>query len=130
MLLSFPVGFGMGLTDNSVKTYLNRRVPVTYQGRAFAIRNLSESALTIIPLLLLSALATATSVSLVLFIMPAVFYLVVVGLLRLSAAMGSEVPAEESGVFKTYWEASDEEAIGSMTAFETSKPASDAGTAP
>ena len=49
--MSFPAGFGMGFVDNSVKTFLNRRVRTTDQGRTFAIRNLSESALTIVPLL-------------------------------------------------------------------------------
>ncbi len=121
MFISLPVGFGMGLTDNSVKTYLNRRVPVAYQGRAFAIRNLSESALTIIPLLGLAALATWTTVSLVLFIMPAVFYVVILGLLRLSAKMGTEIPPEESGVFKTFWEASDDEEISSMSVMDAPK---------
>lgn len=114
MFISFPIGFGMGLTDNSVKTYLNRRVPVAYQGRTFAIRNLSESALTILPLLALSAVAAWTGVSFILFLMPAIFYVVILILLHLSTRFGSELPPEDSGVFKTYWEASDEEQVASM----------------
>jgi MFS family permease len=114
MLIAFPLGVGAGMTDNSVKTYLNRRVPVVYQGRTFATRNLSESALTIPPLLGVSALAVWFGISSVLFIMPVVFYFVVLALLRVSAALSDEETPEEGGVFKTYWEASEDEAISAM----------------
>jgi len=114
MLLSFPVGMGAGLTDNSVKTYLNRRVPVAYQGRTFATRNLTESALTIPPLLAVSALAVWLGISAVLFIMPVVFYIVVMALLRVSVGLGGEELAPGTGVAKTYWDAPETEEISDM----------------
>jgi MFS family permease len=114
MLLAFPVGMGAGLTDNSVKTYLNRRVPVPYQGRTFATRNLTESALTIPPLLGVSALAAWIGISAVLFIMPVVFYGIVVALLRISAQLAGDEEEVREGVLRTYWEASETEEITSM----------------
>jgi MFS family permease len=112
MFVSFPVGFGVGLTDNSVKTYLNRRVPVVNQGRTFAIRNLTESALTVIPLLTVSAIATAVGVSAVLAITPIVLYGIAVTLLRISRNMDEEPPdTPHGGVLKTYWEEPDTDEV-------------------
>jgi MFS family permease len=114
MLVAFPLGVGAGLTDNSVKTYLNRRVPTTYQGRTFATRNLTESALTIPPLLGVSAVAVWLGISTVLFIMPVVFYIVVVALLRLSYALSDDESAPRGTVFGSYWDVPDDEQISAM----------------
>jgi MFS family permease len=114
MFLSFPVGMGAGLTDNSVKTYLNRRVPVLFQGRTFATRNLTESALTIPPLLGVSALAVWIGISAVLFIMPVVFYVVIISLLRISTNLSDEPEDQHVGVLETYWHASETEEISSL----------------
>jgi MFS family permease len=116
MLVSLPIGVGAGLTDNSVKTYLNRRVPVVFQGRTFATRNLTESALTIPPLLAVSALAVWLGISVVLFIMPIVFYLVAISLLRLAArlAAGTDTFEPGTGVVSTYWHTAETEDLTSM----------------
>jgi len=118
VLMSFPAGFGMGFVDNSLKTFLNRRVRTTDQGRTFAIRNLSESALTIVPLLVVAAIATATSVSAVFVVMPLIFYIVVMALLQASIRLGAEIPAERRGTLKTFWEEADTEEITRMDAEE------------
>ena len=114
VFFSFPAGFGMGFVDNSVKTFLNRRVPIRDQGRAFAIRNLSESALTIVPLLVVSAIANVTGVSAIFVVMPLVFYLVVTGLLQASVRLGSQIPPEGRGTLKTFWEDTDTEEVTAM----------------
>ena len=114
ILLSFPAGFGMGLVDNSVKTFLNRRVRTTDQGRTFAIRNLSESALTIAPLLFTAAIATVTSVSLMFVIMPLIFWIVIMALLQASVRYGAEIPPEQRGTIKTFWDEQDAEEITRM----------------
>ena len=114
MFVAFPLGIGAGMTDNSVKTYINRRVPVLYQGRTFATRNLMESALTIPPLLGVSALAAWLGISAALFIMPVVFYLVVLALLRASAALSDDEQPVPGGVMKTYWEQPEDVEISSM----------------
>ena len=116
VLVSFPAGFGMGFVDNSVKTFINRRVRTTDQGRTFAIRNLSESALTIGPLLAVAAIATATSVSAVFVVMPLIFYVAVMALLQMSIRLGSEIPPERRGTVKTFWEETDTEEITRMDA--------------
>jgi MFS family permease len=130
MFIAFPLGVGAGLTDNSVKTFLNRRVPVTYQGRTFATRNLTESALTIPPLLGVSALAVWLGISAVLFIMPVVFYIVILALLRASSALSHEEEPVEGGVLKTYWEQPEDADISSMDAEdeETAAPSQPAAS--
>jgi MFS family permease len=115
MFVSFPVGFGVGMTDNSVKTYLNRRVPILYQGRTFAVRNLTEAALTVVPLLAVSALATVAGVSVVLLATPIVLYGVAISLVRISSAIAEEPPDQpRQGVLQTYWEESDTGALTDM----------------
>jgi hypothetical protein len=104
----------MGLTDNSMKTYLNRRVPVVYQGRTFATRNLLEAALTVVPMVAVSALATVAGVSIVLVTAPFVLYGIAVALIRFGRTLGDEPEEAGRGVFKTYWEESDTEAITAM----------------
>jgi len=115
MFVAFPVGFGMGLTDNSVKTYLNRRVPIVNQGRTFAIRNLTEASLTVIPMVAVSAIATVTSVSIVLIATPFVLYGIAIGLVRISVSVGDDPPDMGAGPLKTYWEDPD---TGEVTLME------------
>ncbi len=50
-LLAVPLSFGVSLTATSVQTYVNRRVPIAYQGRTFAIQSALRSGAAIPPLL-------------------------------------------------------------------------------
>jgi hypothetical protein len=95
---------------------------VSYQGRTFATRNLTESALTIPPLLGVSALAVWLGISAVLFIMPVVFYIVILALLRASAALSDEEKPVAGGVMQTYWEQPEDAEISSMDAEDEPEP--------
>ena len=114
VFISFPVGMGAGVTDNSVKTYLNRRVPVVYQGRTFAMRNLSESALTIPPLFAVSALVSWLGISAALVLMPLVLYGLTMALLRWSWTLSDNKDEPHHGVLDTYWEAPEDAEITAM----------------
>jgi MFS family permease len=91
MLLSIPLGLGAGLTENAVKTYINRRVPNDYQGRTFAAKSALQSVVAIVPLLAVSGAASVFGVSHVLIALPVVIYAVLLLLLQASRKCGVEV---------------------------------------
>ena len=68
--LAIFLGFGLALTQISVQTYINRRVPVPFQGRTFALQSMLKNNLTILPLLTLGLLATAFGVKAILIATP------------------------------------------------------------
>ena len=102
--IAFPLGLGNGMTDNAVRTYLNRRVPLGFQGRMFALKNLLEAAATVIPLLTVAAIATAVGVSPVLVLTPFLLYGLAIALVRLSASFSGEPSRPGLGVLASYWE--------------------------
>ncbi|HWC30882.1 MAG TPA: MFS transporter, partial [Dehalococcoidia bacterium] len=69
-LLALPLGFGMALTTTSVHTYVNRRVPLSHQGRTFALQSTLKNGTAIIPLTTLGAAAGAFGVEAVLIASP------------------------------------------------------------
>ncbi|HKZ51516.1 MAG TPA: MFS transporter, partial [Dehalococcoidia bacterium] len=69
-LLAVPTGFGVALAATCVQTYVNRRVPLRYQGRSFAIQGSLKSGASIVPLLALGAAASAVGVEKVLLASP------------------------------------------------------------
>jgi hypothetical protein len=106
-LLSVPLGLGVGFAENAVKTFIGRRVPLSLQGRTFAVRSTFESGLAIIPLLVLSALAPVIGVSAILVLMPVALYAVVLALLALGRRHGLEFDDPKTLVTKTFWEDSE-----------------------
>jgi len=48
-LLALTLGYGLVLSKISVQTYINRRLPVAYQSRAFARQNPLKHGLAIVP---------------------------------------------------------------------------------
>jgi hypothetical protein len=98
------VGFGLGLTDNAVKTYINRRVPYALQGRTFALRNTLENAIAIVPLLTVSAIASLVGVSTVLVLTPVTVYALILLLIHLSTRFGMEPVSARTLVTTTFWE--------------------------
>jgi hypothetical protein len=107
-LLSVFLGFGLALTQISVQTYINRRVPLRFQARTFALQSMLKNGTTIVPLLTLGALATAFSVETVLVAAPIVLLAGAIGLLRVSYLWGEEQAPSRLDVLSSYWEESDE----------------------
>jgi MFS family permease len=105
--LAMFLGFGLALTQISVQTYINRRVPVPFQGRTFALQSMLKNNLTIIPLLTLGLLATAFGVEAILIATPFFLLALAVGLVRLSYAFGGEPAPGRLDVLRTHWEESE-----------------------
>jgi MFS family permease len=105
--LSVPLGLGVGITDNAVKTHISRRVPLSLQGRTFAVRNTLESGIAIVPLLTRSGLASMIGVSAVLILAPIALYLFVILLLGISHRYGIDVGDPKALVTISFWEDSD-----------------------
>lgn len=102
--LSVPLGLGTGLTGNAVRTYINRRVPLAFQGRTFAAESVLQSAIAIIPLLAVSALASLVGVSTILVLTPLAIYGLVLLLIALSRRFGGEPVTPKGLVFSTFWD--------------------------
>ena len=102
--LVMPLGFGMALTTMSVQTYINRRVPLAYQGRAFALQSTLKNGSSIIPLLTLGAAASLLGVDIVLIFSPFLLLAVAASLVELSARFGDGTPPSRLDVLSSFWE--------------------------
>ncbi len=102
-LLVLPLGFGISLAAMSVQTYINRRVPLTYQGRTFALQSVMKNAAGIIPLLTLGFLATLVGVDTVLIATPFLFMLLAFAFIRLSERLCGREPAARLDVLASFW---------------------------
>jgi len=105
--LAIPLGFGLSMTATAVHTYVNRRVPLAYQGRAFALQNMLKNGATIVPLLTLGFAAEAFGVDTVLAVSPVLLFAVAVVLVRLSFLFGGPSPHQRLDVLTTFWQESD-----------------------
>jgi len=103
-LLALPLAFGVSLTATSVQTYINRRVPLSYQGRTFAIQGTLRNGAAIIPLLTMGALASEFGAEKVLLVSPLLLLAVGYGLVRLSYRFAGVAPPPQQGVMASYWE--------------------------
>jgi hypothetical protein len=112
-LLAVFVGFGLSLTTTAVQTYINRRVPLSFQGRAFALQSVMKNGAAIVPLLTLGALASVVGVETVLIFSPLVLLAVAVTLVQISVALGGTPPASRFDVLSTFWEESDDFPVSS-----------------
>jgi hypothetical protein len=106
--LALPLGFGLTITTTSVQTYINRRVPLGYQGRAFALQSTLKNGAAVVPLLALGAAASQFGVERVLVASPLLLLAVAVALVRLSFIFSGRAPANELDVLSTFWIESDE----------------------
>jgi MFS family permease len=106
--LALFIGFGLALTTTSVQTYINRRVPVSYQGRAFALQSTLKNAAAIGPLLGLGAAASVVGVQNVLIFSPLVLLTLALALVQLSAAFGGASAGPRLDVLASFWEESDD----------------------
>ncbi len=103
-LLAMPLGFGVSLTATSVQTYVNRRVPHAFQGRAFALQSVLKNGTAILPLLTLGALAASLGVETVLVGAPFLLLAVAVGLIQLSRYLSGQPPTLGLDVLTSFWE--------------------------
>jgi MFS family permease len=103
-LLALPLGFGVSLTTTSVQTYINRRIPHDFQGRAFALQSSLKSAVAIGPLLTLGAAAGAFGVEQVLIAAPFALLATGYALVQLSVRFAGLAPPSQLGVFASFWE--------------------------
>jgi MFS family permease len=103
-ILALPLGYGMALTTTSVNTYINRRVPLTHQGRAFALQSTLKNGSAIIPLTTLGAAAGVFGVEGVLVASPFLLLALAVALIQLSRRFGGHAPRGRLDVLSSFWE--------------------------
>jgi hypothetical protein len=103
-LLAIPLGFGISLSTTSVNTYLNRRVPHAFQGRAFALKSTLKHATAIVPLASLGLAAEAFGVEKVLLLSPLVLLFAAYALIQISRHFGGHAPRRGLDVLATYWD--------------------------
>ncbi|MEX2159395.1 MAG: MFS transporter [Dehalococcoidia bacterium] len=103
-MIAALLGFGVSLTTTSVQTYINRRVPLAYQGRAFALQSTLKNGVAIVPLLTLGGAATAFGVEPVLIVSPLVLVALGYGLVLLSFRFAHRAPASRLEVLSSFWE--------------------------
>ncbi len=111
-LLAMPLAFGVSLTVTSVQTYINRRVPVGYQGRTFAMQSALRNGSAIVPLLAMGAAASEFGAEKVLLVSP--LLLLVVGYALVFASyrfVGLPAPGRLA-VLESFWEEPGEAADG------------------
>jgi hypothetical protein len=102
-LLAVPLGFSITLTTTSVQTYINRRVPLSFQGRTFALQGALKNGIAIVPLLSLGAAASAFGVESVLIAAPIVLLVLAYALVQLSIGFAGLSPAANLEVLSTFW---------------------------
>jgi hypothetical protein len=116
------VGFGLSMTTTSVQTYINRRVPLQYQGRAFALQSTLKNGSAIVPLLTLGAAASVFGVEAVLIVSPFVLLAVAASLVRLSYALGGRAPASRLDVLASFWHESEATIVPPASTSAVSSP--------
>jgi len=103
-LLAIPIAFGVSLTATSVQTYINRRVPLGYQGRTFAMQSSLRNGTAIAPLLVLGTAATEFGVEPVLLISPLLLLLMGYSLVAVSFRFSGLAPYSRLQVMESFWE--------------------------
>jgi len=79
-------------------------VPLSHQGRTFALQSSLKNGAAIIPLTSLAAAAGAFGVENVLIASPFVLLALAYGLIELSRRFGGHAPRGYLGVMQTFWE--------------------------
>lgn len=102
--LAMPLAFGVSLTAISVQVYINRRVPIGYQGRVFAMQGVVRSGASVVPLLTLGAAASRFGAEQVLLVSPALLLVLGYGLVYTSFRFAGLAPPSGLRVMETFWE--------------------------
>ena len=103
-LLALPLAYGASLATTSVQTYINRRVPISLQGRTFAVQGALTSGAAIIPLLALGGAASQFGAEKVLLVSPFILLALGYTLVQLSFRLASRAPVSYLAVFESFWE--------------------------
>ena len=103
-LIAIPLAFGVSLTATSVQTYVNRRVPITYQGRTFALQGALRNGAAIIPLLTIGVVAGQIGADNVLLISPLILIALAYGLVYVSFTISGMAAPRGFDVVGTFWE--------------------------
>src|SRR5207249_12121175 len=69
-LIALPLALGISMTVTSVQTYINRRVPLSDQGRVFSMQSALRNGAAIPPLITLGAVASLVGTDSVLLVSP------------------------------------------------------------
>jgi MFS family permease len=108
-VIAIPVTFGATASGAAVQTYVNRRVPLANQGATFGLQAQVVSAVTIVTMLALGALATVVSVRVVFLVAAPLEIAGVALLVRYGYHVAQEPPPPGLLVLRSYWEGSDDE---------------------
>ncbi|HEU4759822.1 MAG TPA: MFS transporter [Dehalococcoidia bacterium] len=102
-LLAVPLAFGVSLTSTSVQTYINRRVPVSFQGRTFAMQSWLKNGAAIVPLVTFGAAASQFGVEKVLLVSPLMLLAVGYTLVFVSIRLAGLTPTRHLDVMESFW---------------------------
>jgi len=103
-LLALPLALGVTLTVTCVQTYINRRVPLSYQGRTFAMQSALRNGAAIVPLLTLGALASEFGAEKVLLVSPLVLLALGYSLVYVSFRYAGLAQPSHLEVVGSFWE--------------------------
>lgn len=103
-LLAVPLAFGVSLAATSVQTYINRRVPLAFQGRTFAMQSALRNGSAIVPLLVLGGAASRFGADTVLLVSPLLLLGIGYGLVYLSFRFAGLAPQSRLEVMESFWE--------------------------
>ncbi|MBI5949949.1 MAG: MFS transporter [Chloroflexi bacterium] len=103
-LVAIVLGFGGALTSGCVQTYINRRVPRSYQSRTFAMQSSLRNGVAIAPLLGMGAAASAFGVERVFVVLPFILVAAAVGLLQVSSRLAGAGAQHGGVVLSSFWD--------------------------
>lgn len=103
-LLAAPLSFGVSLTATCVQTYLNRRVPLAYQGRMFGMQGALRNGAAILPLLTLGVLAGEFGADTVLLVSPVLLLVTGYALVLTSYRFAGLPSPSQLAVAESFWE--------------------------
>jgi Na+/melibiose symporter-like transporter len=103
-LLAVPLAFGVSLTATAVQTYINRRVPIPFQGRTFALQGSLRNGAAIFPLITMGAAAGALGADVVLLLSPVLLLVVGYGLVLASFRLSGLRSPGQLTVLESFWE--------------------------
>jgi len=103
-LIAMPLALGISLTVTSVQTYINRRVPLSYQGRVFSMQSALRNGAAIPPLITLGAVASLGGTDSVLLVSPLILLGIGYGLVYFSFQFAGLTRPSHLEVMGSFWE--------------------------